>query len=164
MKTLLIMRHAKSNWNNTLLADHDRPLNERGERDAPAMGSLLLTRGLVPELIITSTAERARRTAALVAERSAYEGEIVPDKNLYHAGVDEFIEGLQQHPKEEDIVMIVGHNPGVSELVDFLTDQPEPLTTGDIAVIRLHVADWRELDFETEGDLVEVLRPGEAGG
>jgi phosphohistidine phosphatase len=159
MKTLLIMRHAKSSWKFASLSDHDRPLNERGERDAPLMGKLLNEQGFVPDLILTSTAMRASETARLVAENCSFDGEIKKDRNLYHAGVDEFIDGLKSHPDDEDTVMVVGHNPGIAELVDYLTDSPESMTTANIAVIRLAIDSWGDLDFETEGELVNVFRP-----
>ncbi|HUF39781.1 MAG TPA: histidine phosphatase family protein [Anaerolineales bacterium] len=161
MKTLLIMRHAKSSWDDASLSDHDRPLNLRGEADAPRMGVALSERDLVPDRILSSTAIRARTTAERVADNCPFDGEIALDRDLYHAGVDEFIETLQRLPEDMDCVMLVGHNPGISELVDFLTDTPEMMTTANIAVIRLPVSTWSEVDFETEGELVEVLRPKE---
>ncbi len=161
MKTLLIMRHAKSSWKDTSLSDHERPLNNRGEADAPRMGAALKDLDLTPTLIISSTAKRARKTAEYVAENCSYDGEIRLERNLYHAGVDEFIEVLQSVSDEEEIVMVVGHNPGIAELVDYLTDRPEGMTTANIAVVRLQVESWDDLDFDTEGELVRVLRPRE---
>lgn len=161
MKTLLIMRHAKSSWNNDSLNDHDRPLNDRGEADAPRMGAHLESQNLVPDLILTSTAVRASETARLVAENCTFQGEIRKERNFYHAGVDEFIEGLQTQPDDEEIVMVVGHNPGIAELVDYLTDKPESMTTANIAVVQLPIDSWEDLDFETEGKLIHLLRPRE---
>jgi len=161
MKTLLIMRHAKSSWNDDSLSDHDRPLNDRGEADAPHMGAVLTARDLVPDRILSSTAVRARTTAELVAQNCAFDGEISLDRNLYHAGPDEFIDALKGLPTDLDRVLLVGHNPGISELVDFLADTPEMMTTANIAVLQLPVNRWSELDFETEGKLVEILRPRE---
>jgi phosphohistidine phosphatase len=161
MKTLLIMRHAKSSWKDTTMADHERPLNDRGEADAPRMGEALAERDLVPDRILSSSAVRARVTAELVAQHSLFDGQITLDRNLYQAGLDEFIGSLQRIPPDPDIVLLVGHNPGISELVDFLTDTPEPMTTATIAVVQLPIDRWADLDFETEGELVEILRPRE---
>jgi len=83
MKSVLVLRHGKSTWKHLELADHDRPLNERGKRDAPLMGRLLKKEDLVPEIIISSTARRARSTAEAVAKASRYKGEIILDKSLY---------------------------------------------------------------------------------
>jgi phosphohistidine phosphatase len=81
MKSVLILRHAKSSWKHPELADHDRPLNRRGKRDAPLMGRLLKKEDLVPEIIISSTATRARSTAEAVAKSSGYKGEIILNKS-----------------------------------------------------------------------------------
>lgn len=159
MKTLLIMRHAKSSWNNDGLTDHDRPLNHRGEADAPRMGTALKDLDLTPQLIVSSTARRASVTAELVAESCGYDGDIQLDNSLYHAGVDEFIDSLRTISDDKTIVMVVGHNPGVSELVDYLTDMPEMMTTANVAIVKLPIEDWDSLDFDTEGQLEQVLRP-----
>lgn len=161
MKTLLIMRHAKSSWSNPGLADHERPLNERGRRDAPRIGEALREFDLAPELIIASTAARAVQTARLMAEGALLEGEIRLAPDFYHAGVDEYVEGLQGISTDEDIVMIVGHNPGIAELVDYLTDRPEMMTTANVAVVQLDIDLWEEMGYETEAELVRVLRPKE---
>ena len=91
LKTLLVLRHAKSSWKDTGLEDHERPLNQRGQRDAPWMGRLIRERGLIPELIISSDAVRARLTAAGVAETAQYAGEIRLEPRLYGASVDEIL-------------------------------------------------------------------------
>ena len=85
MKTLLILRHAKSSWKHEQISDHDRPLNKRGKRDAPRIGRLLRDRNLAPELIISSTAKRARKTAAKAARECCYEGVIELCGELYLA-------------------------------------------------------------------------------
>ena len=161
MKTLLIMRHAKSSWKDSSLPDHDRPLNNRGEEDAPRIGEALKKLDLTPTLILSSTAARAVQTAELVAQASGYEGEVKRDRNLFHAGVDEFLEVLQRVSDHETTVMVVGHNPGISELVDYMTDRPEMMTTANVAILRLSIDSWDDLDFETEGELAQVLRPRE---
>jgi phosphohistidine phosphatase len=161
MKTLLIMRHAKSSWSSGALSDHDRPLNGRGKRDAPRMGELLKEIDLVPDLIVTSTAKRARTTAELVGESCGYAGEYLTTRLFYHAGVEEYLDGLQAVPEVNSVVMIVGHNPGMAELVEHLSGEPEMLTTANIAVVKLDVPKWINLSEETEGELVRVWRPKE---
>ena len=83
MKTLLLLRHAKSSWKHPELADHDRPLNKRGKRDAPSIGQLVSDKGLVPDLIMSSTAKRARKTARAVAKASGYKGKIELTPTFY---------------------------------------------------------------------------------
>jgi phosphohistidine phosphatase len=159
MKTLLIMRHAKSSWGDPGLADHDRPLNERGKADAPSMGAALREAGLVPEVILSSTAKRARQTAALAAEACGFEGGILLREDFYDADPADYLEGVRGVAGDPARVMIVGHNPGMTDLVEQLTGRPEMLSTANIAVVNFELAAWADLDDETEGELVRVYRP-----
>jgi phosphohistidine phosphatase len=161
MKTLLILRHAKSSWKKPGLADHDRPLNKRGKRDAPRVGQLIEQEDLVPDLIITSTATRARVTAEVVAENSGYEGEIRPERSFYMGYPEAYLEVLRQLPDEIRTVMVVGHNPGLEELLEELVMEPERLPTAALARVDLPVYSWQELDDEVVGELVNLWRPRE---
>ena len=100
MKSVLILRHAKSSWKDPNLPDHDRTLNKRGKRDAPLMGRLLKKEHLVPDVIISSTAIRARSTAEVVAKASGYKGEIIMDKSLYADGSEAYI-GIMHNLSDE---------------------------------------------------------------
>jgi phosphohistidine phosphatase len=161
VKTLLILRHAKSSWSEGGLADHDRPLNGRGQADAPRMGRLLRHEGLTPELIISSTAERALTTAELVAQASGYENEIRTTRQLYHAAPEAYLEQLQQLPDEYGRVMVVGHNPGLEELLEQLTNAGEFMPTAALAHVELPIKQWADLDDTTEGKLVNLWLPRE---
>ena len=161
MKTLLILRHAKSSWSNALTADHDRPLNKRGRFDAPRMGRLLRLEDLRPDLIITSSAERAMTTAELIADACSYENEVVVTRALYHASPEEYVEVLQERAGTEDVVMVVGHNPGMEELVELLTDDYERMPTAALAQVSLPINDWRQLTSDTRGTLQNFWRPKE---
>lgn len=152
MKTLLVLRHAKSSWSNPDLADHDRPLKKRGKRDAPRIGRLLRDEDLVPDLMIASTAKRARKTAEAVAEHSGYEGEIKLSRDLYAFGPESYVEALYGLPDVYQRVMVIGHNPGLEDLVEVLTGEWERLPTAALAKIELPIRSWRELAAET-GDL-----------
>lgn len=162
-KTLFVLRHAKSSWKDDSLPDHDRPLNSRGEGDAPRMGAFMQEQGLEPELILTSTARRARRTAALVAENSNFSGEIRQVRDLYHADPEEIVEQLRHVPDEYARVMVVGHNPGLEDLLELLTGDWERLPTAALAQITLPILRWQELDDETEGRLLHLWMPREIG-
>ena len=129
MKTLLILRHAKSDWGNSQLSDHERPLNKRGKYDAPRMGAWLKQQDLVPELIISSTAERALTTAELVALAADFDGELRTERSFYLAGPPTYVEQLNELPNSYERVMVVGHNPGMEELVSLLTDRDRTMTT-----------------------------------
>ena len=160
MKTLLLLRHAKSSWDNPALDDHERPLNARGQRDAPRMGQLAREEGLSPELIISSDAVRAGITSAAMAEATG--GKILLDARLYHASAAEIIATLRSVVQGNvATVMIVGHNPGLEELIAQLTGEWEPLPTSALAQIALPIARWSDLDTGTRGTLVGLWRPKE---
>ncbi len=161
MKELLVMRHAKSSWRNMSLTDHQRPLNKRGKADVPKMGRLLKRMDLTPELILTSTAERALTTAELVALSSDYEEEIELRPEFYHAEPEAYIEELQTVDAKYGRVMVVGHNPGMEELVELLSGQLIHFTTANIAHIRLSIDNWASFTEETNGTLLNLWRPKE---
>lgn len=159
MRTLLILRHAKSSWSNSDMADHDRPLKRRGRRDAVRMGQLLLARNLAPQLIVSSTAKRARRTAKLIADALAYEGEIVLEHDLYHAGPTGYIRVLRDIDDRYQRVMAVGHNPGLEVLLEVLTGAAEWLPTAALAHVELPVDSWEEVREYIGGELVDLWTP-----
>jgi phosphohistidine phosphatase len=156
MKTLLILRHAKSSWKNLSLADIDRPLNKRGKRDAPRMGALLLEEDLVPDLIISSPAARARKTAKAVSNNSGYEGKIEIQADFYPGDPDSFIEAFYSIPDKFDRVMVVAHNPGLEELLYVLTGESARMPTSALAQVALPIERWLNLDDDTQGKLVNL--------
>jgi phosphohistidine phosphatase len=158
MKTVLILRHAKSSWSNSSLADIDRPLNKRGKSDAPRIGTLIKEQDIVPDLILSSPALRARKTAEAVSEYSGYEGQIdiVPD--FYPGDPYTFIETLATLPADYDNVMIVAHNPGLEELLYVLAGESARLPTSALAQVELPLDYWQDLDDEMEGKLVNLWR------
>jgi len=160
MKTLLL-RHAKSSWSDPALKDHDRPLNDRGKSDAPRMGQLLKDQKLTPDLIVSSTAKRARKTAAKVAKNCGYQGEIELTENFYLAHPGQYVQYLQQVSDEHDFVMVVGHNPGLEALLAWLTGEQEPLPTAALAQVEFDIASWSELAHSAGGRLANLWRPKE---
>ena len=161
MKTLLVLRHAKSSWNDQALDDHERPLNKRGRRDAPRMGVLVRECGLIPDVIISSDAVRARVTAEAVAEAARYAGEILLDPHLYLACPADILSRLTTVRENAGTVMIVGHNPGLEKLVEQLTGERQDLPTAALAQIGLPIDQWRDLTLSTRGMLVDLWRPEE---
>ena len=159
MKTLLIVRHAKSSWDHPDLSDHDRPLNQRGKMDAPLMGELLKDEDVVPDLMISSTAKRAKKTAELIAEAAGFDGKLLTTRTFYHADPDLYIEVLRSLPEDVNRVMIVGHNPGMEELIYDLTGESVRFTTANVAQIDLKIDDWAKIDEDVEGILVNLWRP-----
>ena len=161
MKTLLLLRHAKSSWKRPELADHDRPLNKRGKRTAPLMGKLLQDEDLIPDLIICSSAVRTHTTAMLVAEACAYTGEIKQTRELYLADPEEYIEVLCQVDEKHARLLVVGHNPGLEAFIEALTGEAIMMPTAALAYIELSIKDWSNLDLKTDCKLVNVWRPND---
>jgi phosphohistidine phosphatase len=162
VKTLLVLRHAKSSWGDSSLDDHERPLDARGRRDAPRMGALLRAASLVPDVIITSDAVRAHTTALAVAEAAGYTAAIVIDPRLYHATPDDVLVVLQTIPDAAvPMVMIVAHNPGLEDLIEHFTGEPHHLPTAALVQLALRIDRWDELDGSTRATLVDFWRPKE---
>jgi phosphohistidine phosphatase len=160
MKILLILRHAKSSWDDSTLDDHERPLNARGERDAPRMGQFLRAEGLCPDIIVSSDAVRARRTAEIIARITG--GQLLLDSRLYHASAFEIIDVLRDVIRQDvATVMVVGHNPGLEELIAQLTGARDALPTAALAHIPLSIERWSDLDSSTRGTLRDMWRPKE---
>lgn len=145
MKVLILMRHAKSSWKDVNQVDHDRPLNKRGKKDAPRIGRLLRDKRIVPELILTSSARRARDTAEAVADASGYTPEIRHLPSFYQADVETFLDTLCVLPPDVDRVMIVGHNPDLEELIEYLTDENLVLPTAALVKIDVPIQSWSEI-------------------
>jgi len=161
MKTLLVLRHAKSSWNDPELDDHERPLNDRGRRDGPRMGELVREYGLIPDVVISSDAVRAQLTAEAVAEAARYAGEILLDPRLYLASPADIVSLLRTVRENAATVMIIGHNPGFEELVEQLTGERQDLPTAALAHIVLEIDQWCDLTPSTRGTLVNHWRPKE---
>ena len=159
MKTLLLMRHAKSSWKEKDIPDHDRPLNKRGRHDAPLMGELLIDRELIPQRILCSSALRARQTAEGIAQKVDFQGDIVYLEQLYMAEAEGYLHVLRELPDDLERVMIVGHNPGLETLLQILSGRIESLSTAVLAHLVLPIDRWAGLNGETEGEMVEIWRP-----
>lgn len=144
MKTLILMRHAKSSWDHPGLSDLERPLNARGERDAPLMGSHFSSWGLQPELLISSPAVRARETAIRVAEALSYpEAMIRIAPALYEQGVPGFLSVVHALPENLQSVCLFGHNPDISNAVGLLGGEPVThLPTAALVSLIFAVDDW----------------------
>lgn len=151
MKTVLLLRHAKSDWKQSALADHERPLKKRGRRDAPLMGAFLRSRDLTPELVLCSSAKRAVETLELVFDEPPG-AEI--SKSLYMAHSGELLAVLRATPESCASVMIIGHNPGLGLLAGQLTGSGDAAAierlavkypTCALAVISFDVVEWSDI-------------------
>ena len=161
MKTLLVLRHAKSSRKDDDLDDHDRPLNQRGKREAPRMGQLLRDENLLPQLILCSSAKRCRKTAEHLIEASGYRGEMRTTGELYEADGEKLRQALGSLPDEPTTVLLIAHNPGLEELLETLIGVYTPLSTAALAQIELPIRRWQDLGVATRGRLVNLWQPRE---
>jgi len=125
------------------------------------MGQLLSQLSLLPDLILCSTAVRARATADSVVETSGFSGDIHYSPDFYLAAPPTWIDAIRQIGDEHDRVMIVGHNPGLETMVQLLTGHDEPFPTAALAHIELPIGSWQELGKKTSGKLVNFWKPKE---
>jgi phosphohistidine phosphatase len=145
-KELFLVRHAKSSWDDSTISDHDRPLNERGYRNAPEMGRKLSDRRVSPDALISSTALRARTTAEIMAGSIYYpKDRIVLDRALYHASSTELQEYIGGFDDAHFSVMLFGHNPGMTSLVSHLFGLPiDNLPTCGVVHLQFSAESWAE--------------------
>jgi phosphohistidine phosphatase len=145
-KELFLVRHAKSSWDDPTISDHDRPLNERGYRNAPEMGRRLSDRGVSPDALISSTAQRARTTARIIADSLGWpEERVVLDRALYHASATELQEYIGGLDDSHFSVMLFGHNPGMTSLVSHLYGLAlDNLPTCGVVHLQFSAESWAE--------------------
>ena len=155
MKKLLLLRHAKSSWEDTSLPDFERPLNERGLRAAPLIGKFMRERQLRPDLVICSPARRTRETIALVLEAAGIETKTRYDERIYEATASRLREIVSEIEDDHQEVLLVGHNPGFENLLERLTGQTERMPTAALALVILNAENWSEAI--TKGGYLEWL-------
>lgn len=146
MKTLMLLRHAKSDWSDPDAYDYERTLNQRGFHDAFEMGQRLLKRGLIPDLFIASTAKRARLSVELLAEAMAYsEDKILWRKNLYLATPATMMEVISNTPEQVNCLALLAHNPGITALAELLSGQClGNVPTAGVVTLTSHTQHWHE--------------------
>ena len=161
MKTLLLLRHAESSGTEAGQSDFARPLNERGREAAPAIGRFLGRQRVKPDLILCSPAERARETATLVIDAAGLtSSKLRDDARIYEAATATLFEVVSQIEEGAREVLIVGHNPGISELLARLTGEERPIRTASLVCISLDIEKWREVREQT-GRLAWLVAPEE---
>lgn len=160
MKNLYLLRHAKSSWKDPDLQDFDRPLNGRGREAAPLVGRFMRKKKLRVDLIISSPATRARQTAALVKESAGFAAELLFDERIYEADVVALLEVVTQAAESADSLMLVGHNPGMEELLTLLTGEGRAMPTAALACVALEIEKWGKARAQT-GRLEWLVPPKE---
>lgn len=151
MKTLFVVRHAKSSWGDLTLKDFDRPLNERGQRNAPEMAQRLLKKNYAIDAFVTSTARRAFETAShFIKTYGRPKEELILREKLYHAPAEAYFEVVAALDDRYDAVAIFGHNPGITAFVNQLTaTRIDEMPTCAIFAVEADIRHWR--DFESAG-------------
>jgi phosphohistidine phosphatase len=146
MKYLLLIRHAKSDWADTSLNDFDRPLNERGKRDAPLMAQRLLDRKIKIDAFIASPAKRAAKTAKIFAEGLKYKKDsIIYKPELYLAGPEVFFSVIENADDENDCIAVFSHNNGITDFANMLTGtKVDNIPTCGVFAIKLNIKNWKE--------------------
>ena len=160
LKTIYLLRHAKSNWKDETLTDIERPLNERGRKAAETIGDLLKKEKIVPDLVLSSSAIRARETTDLVMQAGGLSSELRFDEHIYEATPQKLLEVVQQIDESKKNVLLVGHNPGFEQLLVLLTGSVERFATATLAKINLKAATWASVKRDS-GDLEWIVRPKE---
>jgi phosphohistidine phosphatase len=161
MKTLLLLRHAKSSWKDSDVEDHERRLKKRGRKEARKMGRLIAAENLVPETIASSSARRCRQTADHVIHYSDYRGEARLTPELYDADTGRLREFVSKLSDSSSRALLIGHNPGLEEFLESLIGEHTPLSTCALAHVELPIEQWADLSNETRGTLVRVCEPRE---
>jgi phosphohistidine phosphatase len=158
MKTLWLLRHAKSVKNDGTLVDFDRSLNERGKDDARLIGSFLGSQKVVPDFVLSSPAKRARRTTELVLKAADWKCTPEFDERIYEASLYRLLNIVSEIERSKDGVMLVGHNPGFEELLAALTGEIARLPTCAVATIELEIDDWSKVGVRA-GTLESLVTP-----
>jgi phosphohistidine phosphatase len=156
MKKVILLRHAKSSWDDPGVEDHDRPLSKRGRASAPLIARWLSQRRHVPDMVLCSSSARTRETVDRMRKAIPKLPEPVVERELYHASPCTMRDRLARLPRECDTIMLVGHNPGLGSLVRKMSNGRENrrcrrayehFPTGAAAVLELDVEDWSKVDF-----------------
>lgn len=158
-KYLGLLRHAKSSWRDSSLADHDRPLNSRGLRAAPRMGEWFSKQSWLPDVVVCSTAARAVKTWELVSEQWPDAPGADYRADLYHASADELLTQIQNLPDVATNALFVGHNPGLEDLLARWVNHSDKFPTAAFALLELPIASWNDATWEAAVSLVVVQKP-----
>ena len=150
MKSLILIRHAKSSWADPTLQDFDRPLNKRGHRNAPFMGEKLRQKEITIDRVYSSPAKRALDTAHYICDAMGYGADRIDhEPNLYHASADDLLEFVHELDDRFDAVAMVGHNPGFNDLANLLSGEPiDNIPTAGVVIFKASVAHWSEINRE----------------
>jgi len=146
MKKLYLIRHAKSSWKNLDIDDFERPLNKRGEKNAPFMGEILKDKGVFPDLILSSPALRAKTTAMTIAKKIDYKKKLAYRKKIYEASSSELLKILKSIDDSHKTVFLVGHNPSLNDLAEYFVEFYNNIPTCGIVEIEFSTRSWATIE------------------
>lgn len=158
-RRLILMRHAKSDWGDKSLSDHDRPLNRRGMEDTPLMAQWMEENDLLPDQILCSSAERTRETVELMLQAWSANPDWSMVESLYLATPDTIVSTIRSGFSGAETLMVVAHNPGITYLASMLAGKGIDMPTAAIAVFQMTNTEWCDLDSETPLQLTHSMRP-----
>jgi phosphohistidine phosphatase len=158
-KTLLLMRHGKSSWKEKGIADEKRPLKKRGVEAATIIGKTLKVNEIIPDLILSSPAKRAKNTAEIVAKESNYSHKVEIVDSFYMGEPSDYVSRLKEIPAKVNRVLVVGHNPGLEALLQMLDGHINAMPTGSLAIIKLDLPSWDAFSAETQGNFTAFWDP-----
>lgn len=160
MKRVYIVRHAKSSWGDLSLADIDRPLNKRGKTDSPRMGEICKSKGYIPDLLISSNANRAQSTAKIFCSVFEFDAQkLTLENELYHAPEDKYLDACYGLDDNLESVMLFGHNPGITYLANSVSEEYiDNVPTCGVLVIDAKIDHWTDIEF-SKCTLIDFIYP-----
>jgi phosphohistidine phosphatase len=160
MKTLFVLRHAKSSWKDKELSDFDRPLKPQGREAAETMGAFFKRKRIHPDLILSSPAVRAKETIGIILESAKLTGQLHFDDRIYEASANRLLEVVNQIQTDVRSALIVGHNPGLEELIALCTGRNERMPTAALAKLTFKTSNWTDV-AKAAAKLEWVVKPKE---
>lgn len=159
LRRLVLMRHAKSDWADGSLADHDRPLNARGRSDAPMMALWLQEMVVVPDVVLTSSSKRTRETLDLMLQEWPVEPRVSVLETLYLASAETIIQTIHRSGGDAMTLLVLAHNPGMADLVSELANKFMDMPTAAVAVFEVKRDGWKSLAGSDDVRLIDFMRP-----
>ena len=160
-RRLIVMRHAKSSWESDAASDHQRPLNERGRSDAPRIAQRLVELGWVPDRVISSDSARTQETWARMADTLPAPQSVLFTRRFYLGGPDVVVDMVRDEPEDGHCLLLMGHNPGWEETVEWLSGEAIRMTTANAVLLQHELVPWSRTMAQDAWSLVDVLRPKE---
>jgi phosphohistidine phosphatase len=160
-RRLIVMRHAKSSWDDPSQSDHERPLNGRGRKEAPEVAHRLVELGWVPDLVLSSDSERTRETWECMENVFDDTIEVRWLESFYHGTMNDVLEALEDVDDDVECIMVLGHNPGWEGVVSWLASEFITMTTANAALLGADGESWDEVLEQGAWELIDVIRPKE---